>query len=114
MGIERLIERFTSRPGFSTYGDSGVESMNELAKAIGYNGHSFRYGSPIEEFLSDNPGAMEAIRNWISEAGVPEWEDSLKGVLGPEDDEEEEDNLESERRTENFYHEDEEKTGGNF
>jgi hypothetical protein len=33
------------------------------------------------EFLKDNPGCIEAIKDWIVQQDVPEWAESLSGDL---------------------------------
>jgi hypothetical protein len=70
-------------------GDSGIGNLNEILKGIGYRGHQFKYGSPVEAFLSDNPGAMEAILDWIGKQNCEEWRDEILTYL-PEKGEEEE------------------------
>jgi len=46
-------------------GEQGVEVLNEIAQALGYEKHPWRFGTPLEVFLADNSGAVEAIMNWI-------------------------------------------------
>jgi len=51
-----------------------------------------KYGSPLEVFLSDNPGACDAIIEWMGEQNVEEWEYSLESELSmPEREDEDED-----------------------
>lgn len=69
-------------------GDSGLAKLEKIAEAIGYEKHGFLYGSPLEVFLSDNPGAQQALLEWISDNGTPEWQESLEAELEPEDDDE--------------------------
>ena len=78
---------------FHFEGDSGMARLNELFETLGY-GHNFRYGSPVEHFLSDNSGACEALIEWVAANGdyVEEWKENLQGALDDlaDDDEEEE------------------------
>lgn len=71
-------------------GETGVANLEKLAKAIGYEGSVFRFGSPIESFLCDNPGAIEALIEWIVEQGEksPEWRERLESELEEESEEE--------------------------
>ncbi len=62
-------------------GDQGVKSLHDLVKRLGYDGHNFKYGTPIESFLSDNPGAIEAIHNWIINHADNEWVENLQATL---------------------------------
>lgn len=70
-------------------GELGVEALNNLCKAIGYKGHSYAHGSPLECFFQDNSDAIYAVMNWIAEQDVPEWRDGIEADL-PEREEEEE------------------------
>ena len=60
-------------------GDRGVERLENLVKVLGYPGTGFRFGNPVEQFLSDNPGAMEALVVWIEEQldESPEWRENM-------------------------------------
>lgn len=64
-------------------GESGVENFEKVCEAIGYKETGFRYGSPIESLLCDNPGCIEAMIGWISEWGnkSPEWRLALEAKL---------------------------------
>ena len=49
-------------------GDSGLIDLNDYAsKELGYRSNVYRYGSPLERMLSDNPGLIETIYDWIKE-----------------------------------------------
>jgi hypothetical protein len=82
--LGELIEMWQHKNNaWRTEGDPGVENLEKLVQTLGYDGHGFRFGTPIEAFLSDNPGCIEAILNWISEeARVPEWTETMVEVLG--------------------------------
>ena len=63
-------------------GDSGLQNLETLLEAIGYEGHGFRFGSVLESFLSDNPGAVEALVEWLMCVdSVPEWKERLEERL---------------------------------
>jgi hypothetical protein len=76
----------------TTEGETGVKNLCRLTNAIGYKdpqyfgqfAHDGSYGDLIE-FLEDNPGAVEAIIDWIGEQDFPEWNEALT-----EDEDEEE------------------------
>lgn len=82
MDLDDLVDKFVS--GKSLEGDSGCETLTELVEAMGYTHSGFRFGDPIERFLSDNPGAIEVLVNWISEQRIDEWAEALSGVEGAE------------------------------
>jgi hypothetical protein len=61
--------------------EMSTKNLEKVIQAIGYG--------DIEEFLSDNPGAQEAIVDWITEwtDRIPEWKESLLSDI-PEENEE--------------------------
>ena len=68
-------------------GDSGVRNFEQLTKDIGYD-------QGIEHFLADNPGAIEALLEWIAdnaEKGGIEWKIDLADNCNYEDQEPEDD-----------------------
>lgn len=67
-------------------------NLEKLVTALGYKRSGFRFGEPIEQFLTDNPGAQEAIVSWIEEQldRGQEFAESLEAEileLEPEDEE---------------------------
>ena len=92
--MEQLVANFIQKPSRRNHhleGDGGCEILEELFETLGYRNTGFRFGSPIEHFLSDNPGAQEALVNWIIELELPEWRDALVDALDEEEEDEEED-----------------------
>lgn len=74
-------------------GSKGVSNLCKLVAAIGYN-DPFRQGSlsrggrtgDLIVFFEDNPGALQAVVDWITEHGTDEWKENLESEL-PEYDE---------------------------
>lgn len=52
----------------------GTRGVKNLAKLVGELNHDYR---DIDMFLEDNPGAQQAILEWIMSANVPEWLENL-------------------------------------
>ena len=50
----------------NTEGSRGVNDLCGLCQDLGYRGVSGKLGD-LEEFLADNPGAIEAVYNWVRE-----------------------------------------------
>ena len=70
-------------------GDTGVQNLETIAIALGYRNEGYRYGSPIERFLSDNPGAIEALHDWIRDNGDnAAWSDTFSSDEDELEDEE--------------------------
>jgi len=90
--LEKLIDKYLdANKMYHFEGDTGVKHLEKLVSDIGYKGHGFKYGTPVESFLSDNPGAMDAIVEWIKEQNVPEWIEALSEEDADEDEDEDED-----------------------
>ena len=65
--------RSKKRHGHHWEGDTGVRNFEDLTKDIGYD-------QGIDQFLADNPGAIETILEWIAEhaeKGGIEWKENL-------------------------------------
>ena len=77
-----LLESFINQNKMYHFeGDCGLDHLTKIVKALGYHGHGFQYGTPIECFLSDNLGAITAILKWIEDVEVPEWAESLQSEI---------------------------------
>lgn len=68
-------------------GGEGVRNLCRLVKALGYSDPMYFgqfegacYGDLIE-FLEDNSGCVEAIKEWIAAQKVEEWKESLESQL---------------------------------
>lgn len=77
-------------------GRRGVEALCQVSAAIGYKDPMY-YGQLSAKatlgdficFLEDNPGAIEAVMNWIKETGggVDEWQEALESVTADPEEE---------------------------
>lgn len=76
-----LLEEFLEQENIHHFeGNKGIQHLNTVAKAIGYDGNCLLFGSPLEVFLSDNPGACEALIDWIREQ-EHDWDGQLESKL---------------------------------
>ena len=81
-----LIEKWQNQNNaWRIEGSEGVANFRKLVMALGY-GDS--YQGPLEEFLCDNSGALYAMVEWIANADVTEWKDSLEAEVEHLDDDE--------------------------
>jgi hypothetical protein len=95
--LRELMEEFDEEHGTGrAEGRQGVENLCRLVHAIGYKdrqyfGQFHPYGSfgDLIEFLEDNSGAIEALREWIAEQDQPEWREEIETYLTEKDEEEE-------------------------
>jgi hypothetical protein len=82
-----LIELWRNKNrAFSLEGDRALEKLEGLFKLLGYQQNGFRFGSPVERFLSDNPRALEAILEFIGEwvDHTDDWRENLEEELEEE------------------------------
>jgi hypothetical protein len=79
--VQDNLDSYIQQEGMYHFeGDRGVRYLETIAGVLGYT-HGIMGHSELLTFLSDNPGAQEALVNWIGEQIVPEWNDSLEGQL---------------------------------
>lgn len=83
MDLREAIQIWEEENGERNDGRTGVENLAKLAGALGYN-DPMKFGQflggcygDLIEFLEDNPGCVEAIKEWIAEQNLPVWVDSL-------------------------------------
>jgi hypothetical protein len=69
-------------------GELGVRRLEIIVGILGYK--SFMDQSELLTFLSDNPGAQEALVNWIGEQRSEEWNANLESALIEDDSDDEE------------------------
>ena len=67
-------------------GEIAIFNLNEVCKTVGYDGDGFRYGTPFERFIQDNPGCVDAIHKWMAENFTQEQFD----LMTPSDENDEE------------------------
>jgi len=63
--------------GYSWEGTTGVRKLEKFCADLGYRTGNFVGDVPILNFLADNPGAIEAILNWVEEQENKEWKENL-------------------------------------
>ena len=94
--LSELLEAYQDQEELYSFGgDSGVKKLEQIFGVLGYTDKGF--GSATREFLSDNPGAMEAILTWIGEQNLSDWKqrfiENLEDEEPLDDDEEEDDDV---------------------
>lgn len=85
---QEIVEQYFDNAGVCCFeGESGLKALNEFCSELGYREEPFRFGSPIERFLCDNSGAINAIIEWVGEwtDKSDEWRKCLLGTESEED-----------------------------
>ena len=62
----QVVEQYMDNFFRTTEGESGVRCLEEMCETLGY-GEGFMRGRAIEEMLADNPGAVEAVAEFLAE-----------------------------------------------
>lgn len=86
--MQDLLDQYLEDNNIRNFeGERGVRNLEQLVETLGY-GQGFMRNRAIEEFLADNPGAVEAVVNFIGEWAErnTEWQESLRNAC--EDSEE--------------------------
>lgn len=84
-----ILERYMSEHKMHHFeGTTGVRHFEKLVEDMGYTEGQFIGRHGILNFLADNPGAIQALIEWIEQANVPEWEENLSDCLQEKAEEE--------------------------
>jgi len=87
-GHELLSEVKIAKNAYNLEGQKGYEWLSRLARMMGYK-DSMYFGQFAPDasigdmlyFFEDNPGAIEAVLEWIGENMVDEWREGLEAEL---------------------------------
>ena len=82
---QNVVDTYMDNYFFRVEGEQGVRNLEQMCETLGY-GQGYMRGRAIEEMLADNPGAVEAVAEFLADWAVrnTEWNAALEQVL--EDD----------------------------
>ena len=85
MDRAEIVEQYMDNFFRTTEGESGVRCLEEMCETLGY-GEGYMRGRAIEEMLADNPGAVEAVAEFLAEWAERNgaWASRLEQVLEDE------------------------------
>lgn len=86
--LSDLLEKYMDQEKmYHLSGRKGVENLARVARVLGYKDPQYfgqfqggAFGDLID-FFEDNPGALEAVVDWISEQDLPEWREKVASEL---------------------------------
>ena len=80
-----VVDKFMDNFARHSEGERGVKNLETVCEVLGY-GEGFMRNRAIEDFLTDNPGAVEALFEFISEWAVrnPQWCNAMEEQLEDE------------------------------
>ena len=65
MDRANIVEQYMDNFFRSNEGESGVRNLEQMCETLGY-GEGYMRGRAIEEMLADNPGAVEAVAEFLA------------------------------------------------
>jgi hypothetical protein len=80
--MSEIFEKYCDKNFRSVEGERGVQNLRDLVETLGY-GRGYMSNRSIEDFLTDNPGAIEAILEFVGD-WVPrnsDWEDKITDAV---------------------------------
>ena len=82
---QNVVDTYMDNYFFRMEGEQGVRNLETMCEHLGY-GQGYMRGRAIEEMLADNPGAVEAVAQFLAEWAVrnTEWNAALEQVLEDE------------------------------
>ena len=82
---QNVVDTYMDNYFFRFEGEAGVRNLEQMCETLGY-GQGYMRGRAIEEMLADNPGAVEAVAQFLAEWAVrnTEWNAALEQVLEDE------------------------------
>lgn len=83
--LDDLLQQYIGQENLRFEGDSGLDNLNKIARLLGHKESGFKYGSPLEQLLSDSPALQDAIIEAIGNLNVPEWREALEAELPGEE-----------------------------
>jgi len=98
LSLADIIDEYVEQEKlFSFDGSRGVQNLCRITHAIGYVDKQYfgqfhpqgSYGDLIN-FLEDNPGAVQAIRQWIEDQDSEEWKENVESQLNEREENESE------------------------
>ena len=72
---------------YSFEGPRGVRNLEQIATEV--CGYTPDFSGVMANFFQDNPGAIEAVVEWIgTQAMKGDWKDNLESLVGPAEEDE--------------------------
>ena len=85
--MEELLRRYMdNNKMFSMEGPRGVRNLEKIATEV--CGYKDDYQGVLKNFFEDNPGAIEAVVEWLGTRNNSDWKENLETMVGPEEEDE--------------------------
>ena len=84
---KQMEDYLSNNKMYSFEGPRGVRHMEQVIQDV--CGYTPDYSGVMANFFQDNPGAIEAVVEWIGKQAMKgDWKDNLESLVGPAEDDE--------------------------
>ena len=92
MSTKEALQEYCDQEGLHHFeGERGVKNLESIVEVLGYNSRFSKRS--LHEFLADNPGAQQALLEWIGDQDGTTWEADLLEELDIGGEDEDDDGL---------------------
>ena len=81
--LQRYLE---NNKMYSFEGSRGIQRMEKVVHEV--CGYCNEGEGVLHSFFEDNPGAIEAVIEWIGKQRCSDWKDNLVSLAGPDEEDE--------------------------
>jgi hypothetical protein len=82
--LDKLQQYLDANKMHNFEGHTGVDRMKKIMRNV--CGYEQMFSGLMENFFADNPGAIQAVVEWIESQNCPEWANNLDDLVGEEDE----------------------------
>ena len=87
--MQDALQRYLdSKKMYHFEGPRGIRHLEQIATEV--CGYTPDYSGVMMKFFEDNPGAIEAVVEWIGNQRNADWKDNLESLVGPSEEDEDE------------------------
>ena len=84
---KQMEDYLASKKMYSMEGGRGVTNMETVMREV--CGYDSSFSGVMANFFQDNPGAIEAVVEWIGKQALKgDWKDNLESLVGPAEEDE--------------------------
>lgn len=83
---EQLDVYIDNNKMYSFEGSRGVQRMEKIMREV--CGYDNSFNGTMQMFFEDNPGAIEAVVEWIGTQRSTSWKENLEDLVGPAEEDE--------------------------
>ena len=80
---EKLMQYMDENRMHSFDGERGVRNLEKVMKEV--CGYGSDWNGVLHNFFTDNPGAINAVLEWIGDSRSPEWEENLNNLVSTDE-----------------------------